>query len=54
MKKKIFNTIWVMGVLTLAVFCLFACDRELDVQQSYSFTVETMQVQKDIIRGADG
>ena len=40
-----------MGVLTLAVFCLSACDRDLDVQQSYPFTVETMPVQKDIIRG---
>ena len=52
--KKILNTIWVMGVLTLAVFCLSACDRDLDVQQSYPFTVETMPVQKDIIRGQDG
>ena len=49
--KKILNTIWVMGVLTIAVFCLSACDRDLDVQQSYSFTVETMPVQKDIIKG---
>ena len=49
--KKILNTIWVMGVLSLAVFCLSACDRNLDVQQSYPFTVETMPVQKDIIRG---
>ena len=40
-----------MGVLALAVFCLSACDRELDVQQSYPFTVETMPVQKDIIKG---
>ena len=30
--KKILNTIWVMGVLTFAVFCLSACDRSLDVQ----------------------
>ena len=49
--KKILNTIWVMGVLSLAVFCLSACDRDLDVQQSYPFTVETMPVQKDIIKG---
>ena len=49
--KNILNTIWVMGVLTLAVFCLSACDRDLDVRQSYPFTVETMPVQKDIIRG---
>ena len=51
MKNKIFNTIWVMGVLTLAVFCLSACDRDLDVQHSYPFTVETMPVQKDIVKG---
>ena len=47
MKKKFLNSIWVMGVLTLAVFCLSACDRELD----YPFTVETMPVQKDIVKG---
>ena len=51
MKNKIFNTIWVMGVLTLAVFCLSACDRDLDVQQSYPFTVETMPVQQDLVKG---
>ncbi|KGF46241.1 DUF3872 domain-containing protein [Prevotella disiens] len=51
MRNKILSSIWVMGVLALAVFCLSACDRELDVQQSYPFTVETMPVQKDIIRG---
>ena len=49
--KKILNTIWVMGVLTLAVFCLSACDRDLDVQLSYPYTVETMPVQKDIVKG---
>ena len=49
--KKILNTIWVMSVLTLAVFCLSACDRDLDVQLSYPFTVETMPVQKDIVKG---
>ena len=51
MKKKILSSIWVMGVLALAVFCLSACDRELDVQQSYPFTVKTMPVQKDIVKG---
>ena len=40
-----------MGVLALAVFCLSACDRELDVQQSYPFTLEVMPVQKDIAKG---
>ena len=51
MKKKILSSIWVMGVLALAVFCLSACDRELDVQQSYPFTLEVMPVQKDIAKG---
>lgn len=51
MKKKIINTIWVMGVLALAGFCLSACDHELDIQQAYPFTVETMLVQKHIAKG---
>ena len=51
MKKKILSSIWVMGVLALAVFCLSACTRELDVQQSYPFTLEVMPVQKDIVKG---
>ena len=51
MKKNILNTIWVMGVLSIAVFCLSACDYELDIQQAYPFTVETMPVQKHITKG---
>ncbi|MDD7304763.1 MAG: DUF3872 domain-containing protein [Prevotellaceae bacterium] len=51
MRKKILNTIWVMGVLALAGFCLSACDHELDIQQAYPFTVETMPVQKRIAKG---
>lgn len=51
MKKKIINTIWVMGVLALAGFCLSACNHELDIQQAYPFTVETMPVQKHIVLG---
>ena len=51
MKKNILNTIWVMGVLSIAVFCLSACDHELDIQQAYPFTVETMPVQKHITQG---
>jgi len=51
MKKNILNTIWVMGVLSIAVFCLSACDNELDIQLAYPFTVETMPVQKHITKG---
>ena len=50
MEKKILNTIWVMGVLALAGFCLSACNHELDIQQAYPFTVETMPVQKHIVK----
>ena len=49
--KKILNTIWVMGVLALAGFCLSACNHELDIQQAYPFTGETMPVQKHIVKG---
>lgn len=51
MKKKIFNTLWVVGVLTFAGFCLPACNRELDVQQAYDFALQTMPVLKDIKKG---
>ena len=51
MKKKILNTIWVMGVFALVGFCLSACNHELDIQQAYPFTVETMPVQKHIVKG---
>ena len=45
------NTLWAMGLLTVASLCLPACDCELEVQQAYDFTLETMPVQKDLRRG---
>ena len=51
MKRNILNAIWVTGLLALAVFCLSACNHELDIQQAYPFTVETMPVQKNIVKG---
>ena len=51
MKRKLVNTLWAMGLLTVASLCLPACDRELEVQQAYDFTLETMPVPKDIRRG---
>lgn len=51
MKRKLVNALWALGLLALASFCLPACDRELEVQQAYDFTLETMPVQKDIRRG---
>ena len=51
MRKKIFNMIWVMGVLTLAGFCLSACDNELDIQTAYPFKLETMPIPGRITKG---
>lgn len=51
MKRNILNVIWVTGLLALAVFCLSACNHELDIQQAYPFSVETMPVQKNIVKG---
>ena len=45
------NTLWAVGLLTVVSLCLSACDRELEVQQAYDFTLETMPVQKDLRRG---
>ena len=51
MKRKLVNTLWAMGLLVVASLCLPACDRELEEQQAYDFTLETMPVQKDLRRG---
>lgn len=45
------NTLWAVGLLAVVSLCLPACDRELEVQQAYDFSLETMPVQKDIHRG---
>lgn len=43
--------LWAVGLLAVVSLCLSACDRELEVQQAYDFTLETMPVQKDLRRG---
>ena len=50
MKRSILGAIWVMGVLSFAGFCLSSCTPELDVQQAYDFSLQTLPVQKDIIK----
>ena len=52
MKRNILGAIWVMEVLSFAGFCLSSCTPELDVQQAYDFSLQTLPVQKDIIKGA--
>ena len=51
MKKKFVNALRAVGLLAVVSLCLPACDRELEVQQAYDFTLETMPVQKDLRRG---
>ena len=51
MKKFLVNTIWAVGGVALALFCLSACTRELDVQQAYDFSLEVMLVQNSIDKG---
>lgn len=46
--NKITRMIWVMGVLTVAEFCLSSCDHTLDVQTAFLFEVETMPERKEI------
>lgn len=45
------NALWAVELLAVVSLCLPACDRELEVQQAYDFTLETMPVQKDLRRG---
>lgn len=45
------NMLWAVGLLTVVSLCLPACDRELEVQQAYDFTLETMPIQKNLRRG---
>lgn len=51
MKRKLVNTLWAVGLLAVVSLCLSACDRELEAQQAYDFTLETMPIQKDLRRG---
>ena len=51
MKRKLLSILGVMGALSLIGFCLPSCTPELDVQQAYDFSLQTLPVQKDIIKG---
>lgn len=49
--KKIVSNMVRCGFIVAAIFCCSACDNKLDVQQAYPFTVETMPVQTQIVKG---
>jgi hypothetical protein len=51
MKRKYLKQLCMIGIIAIIVFGVSSCDRNLDVQQDYPFSIETMPVQKDIIKG---
>ena len=49
--KSIFKKLMVLGCMTAAVFGFSSCDDELDIQQSYPFTVDIMPVPNKVTKG---
>lgn len=43
--------IFMCGGMAAALFCSVSCNDELEVQQAYEFTVETMPVPKELTKG---
>ena len=50
-KQNTFAAIFSAILATIVAIALVSCDNELDVQQGYPFTVETMPVPKRIVKG---
>lgn len=50
MKRTIMN-ILMCGCIAVALFCCISCNDDLDIHQSYEFTVETMPVPKELAKG---
>ena len=50
MKKRVFSIV-MCGFVIAILFCCTSCDNKLDIQQVFPFTVETMPVQTQIVKG---
>ena len=50
MKRTIMN-ILMCGCMAATLFCCISCNDDLDIQQSYEFTVGTMPVPKELAKG---
>lgn len=50
-KQNAFAAIFSAMLVALVAVALVSCDNDLDVQQGYPFTVETMPVPKRIVKG---
>ena len=51
--KKVFETIFIVGLMMIGVVCLSACNDKLDIQQVYEFDLATLPVQKKIVMGEE-
>lgn len=49
--KSIFKKLMALCCMTTAIFGFSSCDDELDIQQSYPFTVEIMPVPNKVTKG---
>ena len=49
--KKLFSYMMACGAMMTAVLGFTSCEDDLDVQQAYPFTVETMPVPKRLVQG---
>ena len=49
--KKVIKKIVGLGCMAAAVFCIAACDSNLDIQTAYPFHVETMPVPLRVTQG---
>ena len=49
--KSIFKKLFILGCMTAAFFGFSSCDDELEIQQSYPFTVEIMPVPNKVSKG---
>ena len=51
--KKMFETIFVLGLVLTGIVCVVACSDKLDVQQVYEFDMATLPVQNKIVIGEE-
>lgn len=51
--KKMFETIFILGLMVIGIVCVSACSDKLDIQQVYEFDVATLPVQTEVVIGEE-
>lgn len=51
--KKMFETIFILGLMVIGIVCVSACSDKLDIQQVYEFDVATLPVQTEVVMGEE-